>query len=540
MVNIIADVLFLIVLAVCLASKTKVEKDNSNKNEFIEKYSNIFLIALLMISLILLTYRISSVPYGLHVDEAGAFYDAISISNYGVDRYLYKLPVYFINFGGGQNALYTYLAAIIMKIFGANIVTFRLPAVILSLMSVAFLYKMVSENNGKREALFSAFILIVAPWFIMKSRWGLESYLMCSMMTISMAVFIKALNNECKITYALAGVLFGLTLYTYAISYLVVPAVLGITLIYGLIVKKVKIKNIICMAIPLGILAIPLMLMLAFNSGLVKSAKIPIFSIPELWFYRGGEISLRNVPENIKNMLDMLFIKDFLNYNAIEEFGTLYKLSIPLVVFGIIEVIRKVIKDLKAKECSIDFVMLLTFIVTFFVGLCVSELNINKINVIYIPMVYFAGRFLEIIATKSWNLVIIILLAYIINCALFVPYYFTEFAKLDLELFENDIMDASKRAEELKKDIIYVEDCLNQTYIYTLVVTPISPYEWNENLFIDGGNVIKYGKYVFEVPEDIDENAVYIIKDNREKIDQLVENGFELEEHGEFCVLFVK
>ncbi len=540
MLNVVADVLFLVVLSVCLMAKTKIVKKELNKNEFVEKYSNIVLVFILLIGAILLTYHIEKVPYGLHVDEAGAFYDAISISKYGVDRYLYRLPVYFINFGGGQNALYTYLAAILMKLFGANIVIFRLPAVILSLISVVFLYKMVSENNGKREALFTSFILIVAPWFIMKSRWGLESYLMCSMMTISIAIFMKALKSDSKITYALAGLLFGFTLYTYAISYLVVPSVLGITLVYGLIVKKVKIKNIICMAIPLGILAIPLMLMLAFNSGLIKSVKIPIFSIPELWFYRGGEINLRNVPENIKNIFDMLFIKDFLNYNAIEEFGTLYKLSIPLVVFGFIEVIRNVIKNFKEKECSVDFVMILTFVVTFLVGLCVSELNINKINVIYIPMVYFAGRFVEIVATKSWNLAIIIIFAYVINCILFVPYYFTEFAKLDLELFENDIMEASKRAEELDKDTIYVEDCLNQTYIYTLVVTPISPYEWNENLQIDGGNIVRYGKYVFEVPEDIDENAVYLIKDNEEKIDQLVENGFKLERYGEFCVLFIK
>ena len=54
-------------------------------------------------------YRITSVPFGLNIDEAGSCYDAWSLAHFGVDRYLNSFPVYFSNFGSGQSALFVYL-----------------------------------------------------------------------------------------------------------------------------------------------------------------------------------------------------------------------------------------------------------------------------------------------------------------------------------------------------------------------------------------------------------------------------------------------
>ena len=117
-------------------------------------------------------------------------------------------------------------------------------------------------------------------------------------------------------------------------------------------------------------------------------------------------------------------------------------------------------------------------------------------------------------------------------------YYFTEFAETDLMYFEQNIIPASKKAEELKKEQIYVENCLNQTYIYTLLATPISPYEFNENLEIQNGIVTNYGKYKFEIPQETHENAVYVIKNDEAKIAELLEAEFNIEKYGEFNVLW--
>ena len=91
-------------------------------------------IALFILAVFMHFYRLDSVPFGLHIDEAGMAYDAFCLANYSVDRYCNSFPVYFINYGGGgQSALYTYLVALLLK-FGLelNTWTIRLPGALLA------------------------------------------------------------------------------------------------------------------------------------------------------------------------------------------------------------------------------------------------------------------------------------------------------------------------------------------------------------------------------------------------------------------------
>ena len=80
-------------------------------------------------------YKLGSVPYGLHIDEAGMAYDAFCLANYSVDRYLNHLPVYLTNFGGGQSALYGYLTAGLIKLTGMlNPWIIRLPGALIGML----------------------------------------------------------------------------------------------------------------------------------------------------------------------------------------------------------------------------------------------------------------------------------------------------------------------------------------------------------------------------------------------------------------------
>ena len=65
---------------------------------------------LFLLALFLRIYRLSELPYGIHIDEAGMGYDAYAVSNWGLDRYYKFRPVYFINYGGGR-AFFTGIAA---------------------------------------------------------------------------------------------------------------------------------------------------------------------------------------------------------------------------------------------------------------------------------------------------------------------------------------------------------------------------------------------------------------------------------------------
>ena len=47
-------------------------------------------------------WRLMDIPFGLHTDETSMAYSAWCLSQYGVDRHLNSMPVYLLNFGGGQ------------------------------------------------------------------------------------------------------------------------------------------------------------------------------------------------------------------------------------------------------------------------------------------------------------------------------------------------------------------------------------------------------------------------------------------------------
>lgn len=258
----------------------------------IDKYYKVIFFAILILAIILNCYKLGEVPQGIHVDEAGMTYDAYSIANYGVDRFLKHLPVYFINFGGGQNALYTYLAAIVIKIVGFyNNTIIRIPALILSVIEVIISYFLVKEFKGKKQGLLFMFLVTIMPWHIMKSRWGLESYLLSPMLLFSMYSLMKAVKNGKLWNYALSGLIFGITLYTYALSYIVIPIFLLLTLIYLIIKKKVNLKQVVVFCIPLAVLALPLILMLMVQKGWINEID-GFITIPKLHKSRMSEIDI--------------------------------------------------------------------------------------------------------------------------------------------------------------------------------------------------------------------------------------------------------
>ena len=79
-------------------------------------------------------------------------------------------------------------------------------------------------------------------------------------------------------------------------------------MIYYLLIKEIDFKQIIVFGIPLFILALPLMLMIGYNSGIIPKVNLPFVSIPELWFYRGSEFNFENMYINIEKIWEIIFI----------------------------------------------------------------------------------------------------------------------------------------------------------------------------------------------------------------------------------------
>lgn len=483
---------------------------------------------------------IDKIPIGINVDEAGTAYDAYCIANYGVDRFLFHNPVYTINYGGGQSVLYTYMVAGFIKLFGFSLFAVRLPALVLSSISMIVLYFMVKEFSDKKLAIITTFLIAIAPWHFMQSRWGLDCNLMSSMIIISTYILLKSKN---KLMYVLSGVLFGITLYSYALSYIIVPILLLAIFVYLLVLKKVKIVDIICFAIPLTIVSIPLILNLFVNKGWIEPISNGFFSTPKLWEYRGAEISITNILKNIWPILKSIFGYDINDYNAFPQFGTLYYISIPFFVIGIVESVKKGIKYVKNKEFNLDVIFIIIFISVFICMLLIDGISISKLNGIYIPMIYFIAVGLYRLSKEDKYIFIGSIVLYIVMFLIFQYYYFSVYGKENKNASFNEttigVVQYIESNEKFDGKKISIRTTAIQPYIYTLIANKTSPYEFNESLVMNGA-VYAYGRYIF-YNSNIDDNTVYVIvktDKDYEFRDKLLEQGFIREEYKNLEILY--
>ena len=506
-----------------------------------KKWFWIMAFLLFIINMYLLFYRLGDIPRGIHVDEAGSYYDAMSLVRYGVDRYLYRNPVYFINYGGGMNALYTYLVCLSFKVFGSSLWSFRLVAVIVNLISYYFYSKFFYFYKNRFCSIVCLLLLTIFPVFIMKARWGLESYLFCPMFMISIYYYYMAIQREKNCFFLIAGIFFGITLYTYAISYLILFLFLFFSVVYLLMIKKINIKNIMVMVVPLGLLAFPLLLMLLINKGIINHEFVTSFlSVPRLWEYRVNEISFVNFQYFFSNFI-IYFNHDFLSYNAIPTFGTmyLYSFSNSFVLMGFIISVIKIFKD---KRDYFNVLLFWGFLVTIFVCSLVKDLNINKANVIYVFFVYFIILTFEWLFKNRYKLMLVLcLVLYLCNFILFYHYYFYSESNVDkVHVFfeDNSLFEALNYANRVREHQCI---CLNQkeAYIYVLLYHRISPYDFNSKSKIDKLNkmVQEYDYYRFSCG-DVSDNVIYIFDANESFLKIYVDNGFRKKIIGNYVVLF--
>lgn len=513
-------------------------------NSYSKIIYNFLVIVLFCLSGFLMLYKLGDIPKGINVDEAGSYYDAMCLIRYGVDRFLYHNPVYFINYGGGMNAMYTYLATISFKLFGNSIWSFRLVAVFVSFISYICYYKMARIYKSKVFSIFVLLFLTILPVYIMKSRWGLESYLLNPMLIISLYFYFVAVEKKKNIWFLFCGILFGISLYTYAISYLIIPLFLVISVIYLIMKKEIKISNLLCLFIPVIILGIPLLLMLLIDKGVISNEIVSDYiSIPKMWFYRGSEISLLNIKYFLIDIRN-IFIGNSLVYNSISKYGTLYYISVPVCIFGFIILIYRIIK--KSYDL-LDLFMFILFIIVFGVCLCVNDLNVNKCNAIYICLVYFIVVFLEWLFTKKYRILLLVFMClYFISFISLTYFYFNKYNSVynNVPFFEdNSIWDAIDYANEIRNDDGKLYLLVLQGYIYPLIKYDISPYEFNESSVIDKGmtKVISYSYYKFYIEDFSDyknKDSIFIVDNEGGYYYNLLRRGFSYKKIGRYCVMY--
>ena len=308
--------------------------------------------------------------------------------------------------------------------------------------------------------------------------------------------------------------------------------------------KKINIKQIIIMGIPITILSLPLIYFLLLNYGIVKQTNIGIFSLPILDTFRVEQISAQNILKTCLSSLKVIFLTE----------GTIYLMYVPLFIIGYIYSFKEVIMSIKEKKFNITTIMVISF-TTLLVGLlCAGIPTANKANVLYFPILYFVAIAIIKICNNSYFSKIIIGLTIL---ALFINFqiYYYSFDGINGDNWYEDKylynltkeIEGNKEFDSVKKYVISMKAA---PYIYVLLGNKMSPQEYiDTEVVVDYGyrvEVTQIGNYNFIYKEEEfkealknEENKMFIISEcYKTYIDELKRKGYNEQDYGYYVILF--
>lgn len=425
-----------------------------------------------------------SIPGGVNQDEAMAAVDGWALAQYGTDRFGVRLPAHFSAWQNSQmSVLLSYCMVPFFKLFGFQTVAVRLPALLFSCGGVALVYLVGRKLSDRRLALAVMALTAVNPWHFMQSRWALDCNLFPHVFLLAFWLLLLGLEKR-RFLY-LSMVFFGLTFYCYGIAVYSVIPFLVVYAVWCLWKRQLKIRDVLLCILIFGVVALPEILVMAINMFHWDTIETPLFTMsyfPES--IRSNDILFLNftfaqLGRNILAAVKCCFLQipDQL-YNALPAFGPLYHISIPFMAVGIVGFTRKLIQE---KEIGKKTRMLALWGFLFmgvWVGATTFEVNVNRINIIFYPLIFMCGYGLRmtgrfaamhipgrLVRGKSTDTAdaavsggkcsgsgfrTVAITAYAVCFALFLGTYFTSFKEQIKGYFNVNFLEAVKEADSME------------------------------------------------------------------------------------------
>lgn len=510
--------------------RDKMIEMNDKISAFADRHYKLLLLVMCLIYMVTRLYRLAEVPSGMNFDELGIAFDSLSMATDHIDRYWYRFPVYFINFGGGMSAMYVYVLSVLFAIFGYSKFLLRIPSVFFGLiLTICAYYMGIEMFKSKKAALYLTFMVMICPCIFMSQRWALDSPLLVIFFTAGIYMMMRGIRTDQKRYYILAGMIYAAALYTYALSYIIIPVFLLLTIVYLWITRKVVFKRFVLMCGIIFVLAIPLFLFLAVQNGFLNEIKMTYFSVPKLPMYRSGEITLANLLNNLY-MLKNLLTYDWLAYTALPEFGTVYYITIPFVLYGLFLSVKSTVNSIKERRYEALTLILFMFLVIFMLVMILDTPTISRASSIYYSIMVFAVIAVRDLYRRWRAIVPVLLILYSLLFAGFCVFYFNTYpVKYSNQLnfgqcYLGEAIDYYDDKYDMDSMPIYIDvDHALNAQLEVLLYTNSSALDWDS---IEQ-TVRNYHIYW---PEELDAGAWYLVREDN------IEARQELEKLGLSCV----
>ena len=485
--------------------------------------------SILALAVLLRCIRFATVPYGINQDEAMGAVDAWALSKYGTDRYGTFLPVHFTAWKYSQmSVLLAYCMIPFIKMFGFNTMTVRLPMLLLSSGAVALVYLVGQKLFDDRLALAAMLLTAVNPWQFMQSRWSLDCNLFPHIFLLGFYLLLLGLEKR-RYLY-LSMVFFGLTFYCYGIAAYSVTAFLFVFFVWCLWKRQLKFREGLLCAVIFTVVALPEVIVLGINAiHFGKTIETPFFTMP--YFpdsVRSADILLLNfsfaqLGRNAWALFSHVFLQlPDIFFNSISAFGPLYHVSIPFVFVGIILFTVQLFRE-KDTGKQTRMLALWGFLLTgIWVGLITYEVNINRVNIIFYPLILLCAYGIRRVVDKWKELLPLIGIAYAISSILFFGTYFTNYAERSAEYYNRDFLEAVAEADRMEEyDSLYITGNLgwqfnrDATEILTQYVCKIDAQYYQGKSNSSGGRELPAytDRYHYIYPEKQGEELAEIVGD---------------------------
>lgn len=488
-------------------------------------------------------WRFGAVPEGLNQDEAFAAYEAWCLLKTGRDSFGHSLPVYLTAWGSGMNALESYLMIPGLALLGRTALAVRLPQLLVALLSLPAAYGVGKRMADRWAGLCGMFLLAVCPWHIMLSRWALESNLAPGFLLFGLYFFLRGLE-DCR-WLPLSALMYGLSLYCYAAIWPFVPLILLLQGGYALWCGKIRLRGregtwLLGAAAVLLALALPLMLFLLVNWGLLPELHLGPFTVPKLVVMRDSEFSLARLPEHAANLLHIILNQgDGLLWNGTERFGLFYFGTLPLAIVGLVWAVRETARGLSDRTLRPGAFLLIQLLAGILQGLTLDA-NVNRVNTLWVPVVLLAALGVRWLCQFDVRALLVPLLIYAALFVRFTGYYFTDYAQQSRQHFGAGLERAVEAARAHQGEIRVSRGA---NYARVLFDSGQDPEKYRNSVeytnypsaFLD---VAGFGRFRFLTgPEEPDPACVYLVEQGA-WADALEAAGFAMDRYGCYVVAY--
>jgi len=469
----------------------------------------------LLICLLILTaiffrlYRFATVPPSASLDEASIGYNAYSILKTGRDEYGTRLPILLRAYDDWRPAGYVYLVVPFIKLFGLSTLAVRLPAVILSLVTVLAVYFLVREVffpppprgsrtlNARRYALIASFLLAISPWHIYLSRLGHEVNAGLAFLVFATLFFVRAVNRQKAVSLSASAIFFSLSLYTYQSQKIIAPLlVLILVIIYRKVLVKMK-KGLI----------------LAIFVGLLLSLPILKASLaPEAMIRFRGTSIFTNSDKPAVLVVSKAYFSHFnpkwLLFNSGREdhkvpgMGVLYVWELPLILIGVYQLIKGKFSR-QARLLILAWILIAPLPASITTG---APHAMRIFNLLPMPQILGALGAVTIISKLkiSRKTILALSLFLFFNLAYLYHHYFVSFPHEQSNSFQYPLAKAIDyvltQESDYQKIVFSNQDHAYQSYMFYLFFSRYDPGQY----LADGGTISggfaethQIGKYEF-------------------------------------------